>query len=70
MFSTAILFPLAVAFNFNGLGFVFGMLFGTVLMMGLPAMDAITRDVVTSGMKGLAGECVFWPCMLLAALET
>ena len=59
MFIIAILFPLAVVFNFSGIGFVFGLLFGTVLMMGLPAMNAITQDVVTPGMKGLAwGMCV------------
>ncbi len=59
MFIIAILFPLAVLFDFKGLGFVFGLLFGAVLMMGLPAMNAITQDVVTPGLKGLAwGMCV------------
>lgn len=58
---TALWVP-SVILQFEGLGFVLGILFGTTVMMGLPALSAITQDVVTPGLKATSwGMCVL--CM-------
>jgi len=58
---TALWVP-SVILQFEGLGFVSGILFGTTVMMGLPALSAITQDVVTPGLKATSwGMCVL--CM-------
>jgi len=58
----ALSFGAAVLFQFKGLGFGVGIFFGVVLMMGLPALSAVTQDVVTPGLKGVSwGMCVL--CM-------
>jgi len=62
VFLAAAFFAVSVLFHFKGIGFGVGILFGVVLMMGLPALSAITQDVVTPGLKGVSwGMCVF--CM-------
>jgi len=54
MFGSAALFLLAMHFNFTGFGFAVGLVFGAVLILGLPALSAVTQDVVTPGNKGVA----------------
>ncbi|MBM4386630.1 MAG: MFS transporter [Deltaproteobacteria bacterium] len=54
----------SVALEFEGAGFITGILFGVTLMMGLPAMSSVSQDVVPSRLKATSwAMCVL--CMYL-----
>lgn len=56
----AIILIIALVFKVQGIGFYFAMLWGVLFMMGIPALSAVTQDVVTPGLKGMAwGMTVF-----------
>jgi len=48
------LLVLAVLWELVGLGYVFGILLGIFLVMGIPAVNSISQDVVTPDLKGLS----------------
>lgn len=47
----ALLLALSVLFNLEGAGLIMGILFGIVSIMGVPALSAVTQDVVPPGLK-------------------
>ncbi len=49
----ALLVP-TVLFELTGIGYAFGILFGIFLVMGVPAVNSISQDVVAPGLKGLS----------------
>lgn len=51
---STIFIVLGIAMNFKGFGLVFGILYGLCLMLGIPAMGAVTQDVVPPRLKGTA----------------
>ena len=53
-FFGSILLALTVLFELAGIGFAFGLILGIFLMMPTPAVNAISQDVVTPGLKGLS----------------
>lgn len=58
------MFIVALLFDFKGLGFAAAIVFGVTLMMGLPALGAISQDVVTPDKKSMSwGLNVF--CMYI-----
>jgi MFS family permease len=44
----------ALLFKVQGIGFYLALVWGVVFMMGLPALSAVTQDVVPPGLKGMA----------------
>ena len=45
---------LALHFELTGLGLIFGAVLGVFLVMGIPAVNSISQDVVTPGLKGIS----------------
>ncbi|PKN28894.1 MAG: hypothetical protein CVU64_11000 [Deltaproteobacteria bacterium HGW-Deltaproteobacteria-21] len=57
---TAVLLFLALLFDVKGPGFLLVVLFGAVAVMGIPAVNSISQDVVSPGLKGVSwGMCGF-----------
>jgi MFS family permease len=54
LFASTIFLFLGILSDFEGLGLVWGGLYGLCLMLGLPALSAATQDVVPPSMKGTA----------------
>ncbi len=54
----AILFALAVYYDFKGIGFVFALLMGLTVTGATPVVNTVTQDVVSPGLKGVAGASV------------
>jgi MFS family permease len=51
--------------NFSAVGMVLGILFGICLVLGMPAIGAVTQDVVPVAHKGLSfGLCIFFQYVL------
>ncbi len=50
----AIMMALTILFELRGLGLVFGLLWGILAVAGTPAVNSISQDVVTPGIKGLS----------------
>jgi MFS family permease len=58
----SIVLIIALFLEFKGAGFYVGMIWGALVMFGTPALNAVSQDVVTPGLKGTAwGMAVF--CM-------
>lgn len=55
---SSIFFVLAVSYNFRGVGFVFGMLWGLISTLGIGVINGATQDVVSPGQKGLAAASI------------
>lgn len=51
---SAVLLFLTVLFNLSGFGLIFGLLWGVFAMSGVPAVNAVSQDVVTPGARGVA----------------
>jgi MFS family permease len=61
-FMAAIILIIAVLLDFKGPGYVVGLLWGAMVMLGTPALNAVTQDVVVPALKGTSwGMAVF--CM-------
>ena len=54
----AILFAVAVYYNFEDIGFVSALLVGLTVTGATPVVNAVTQDVVSPGLKGVAGASV------------
>jgi MFS family permease len=54
----AILFALAVYYDFKGIGFIFALLMGLMVTGATPVVNTVTQDVVSPGLKGVAGASV------------
>jgi MFS family permease len=54
MFASAVLVSLSYASNFEGVGLFSGILFGIIIMIGVPALSATTQEVVVPGLKGMS----------------
>jgi MFS family permease len=54
----AVLFALAVYYDFKDVGFAFGLLMGFLVPMANPLVNAVSQDVVSPGLKGVAGASV------------
>jgi MFS transporter, Spinster family, sphingosine-1-phosphate transporter len=52
--AAAVLLFLALVFDFKGPGFVLIVIFGVFSVMGIPAVNSISQDVVSPGLKGVA----------------
>jgi MFS family permease len=50
----AIMMALTILFELRGLGLVFGLFWGILAVAGTPAVNSISQDVVTPGIKGLS----------------
>ena len=50
----SIMMVLTIYFELWGVGFVFGSLWGIFSVAGIPAVNSISQDVVTPGLKGLS----------------
>jgi hypothetical protein len=58
----AVVLIIALFLEFKGAGFYVGLLWGALVMLGTPALNAVSQDVVTPGLKGTSwGMAVF--CM-------
>jgi MFS family permease len=58
----AIVLITALLFEFKGAGFYIGLLWGALVMLGTPALNAVSQDVVSPAYKGMSwGMAVF--CM-------
>lgn len=58
----AVMMALAMTFELKGIGLVFGILYGVIAIMGVPALSSVTQDVVSPGLKAASwGMSVF--CM-------
>jgi MFS family permease len=53
-FFSSFLLALTVYFELVGIGFAFGLILGIFIMMATPAVNAISQDVVTPGLKGIS----------------
>lgn len=51
---SAVVLIAALVFKVEGIGFYLALLWGVLFMMGLPALSAVTQDVVTPALKGMA----------------
>lgn len=51
---SSILMLLSIFFELSGIGLVFGLILGIFLVMGIPAVNSISQDVVTPGLKGIS----------------
>jgi MFS family permease len=51
---SALVLIAALVFKVQGIGFYLALVWGVVFMMGLPALSAVTQDVVPPGLKGMA----------------
>ncbi|HDP81360.1 MAG TPA: MFS transporter [Spirochaetes bacterium] len=62
IFIGSVMMVLSVLFDLKGIGMVFGILYGVIAIMGVPALSSITQDVVPPGLKAASwGMSVF--CM-------
>lgn len=54
---------LSVWFDLEGIGMVFGVLYGIIAIMGVPALSSVTQDVVPPGLKvaswGMSVLCMY-----------
>jgi MFS family permease len=66
-FASSFFLLLTIYFEFSGPGFVFGLLMGITLMMGTPAVNSISQDVVTPGLKGISWGMAGFVAMLAGA---
>ena len=58
----AVVFIVALLLEFKGVGFYIGFLWGALVMLGTPALNAVSQDVVSPAYKGMSwGMAVF--CM-------
>lgn len=59
----SVLMTLSVWFDLKGIGMVFGILYGIIAIMGVPALSSITQDVVPPGLKvaswGMSVLCMY-----------
>jgi MFS family permease len=53
-FFSAILLALTVFFELKGIGYLFAIILGIFIVMGTPAVNSISQDVVPPGLKGLS----------------
>ena len=60
----AVFLALAVLFELSGVGLLLGVLLGIFLMMVVPAVNSVSQDVVTPGLKGLSWGMVGFISML------
>jgi len=60
----SVLYIVALLYHLQGMGLIMFILFGLFIVVGLPAMSAVTQDVVPPSLKGTAwGLNVF--CMYI-----
>lgn len=60
-----VLFVVTMLFDFQGIGYAIGVVFGGVLVLGVPALSAISQDVAPPSLKGVSwGMNVFCMYML------
>jgi MFS family permease len=64
---SSVLLALAMYFDFAGIGLVFGAVLGVFLVMGIPAVNSVSQDVVTPGLKGISWGIAGLVAMLLGA---
>jgi len=55
---SAIIFVITIYFDCKGLGFIFGLLWGFLSVMGIPVVNTIPQDVVSPSLKGVAGASI------------
>ena len=53
-FFGAILLALTVLFELKGIGYLFAIILGIFIVMGTPAVNSVSQDVVHPGLKGLS----------------
>jgi MFS family permease len=66
-FASAVFLSLTIYFEFTGPGFLFGLLTGVTIVMGTPAVNSISQDVVTPGLKGISWGMAGFIAMLVGA---
>ena len=66
-FAGSVFLAFTIYFEFSGPGIVFALLTGITLVMGIPAVNSISQDVVTPGLKGISWGMAGFIAMLAGA---
>ena len=67
VFASSIFLLLTIYFEFLGPGFLCGLLMGVSIVMGTPAVNSISQDVVRPGLKGISWGMAGFIAMLAGA---